>query len=211
MVEYGTPPPRTVIGDPSQGADSAETVRCSLARPLPSVCRTKDDALGQHAIAHEVPQGDQQLARQGHDHLLARGAGVLSASFKPLRQGALVLELNEAPRELDHSPPHPSIAGNLSERRLCDVHSTEWAAAVCCGLTAVRGARSCYERPALTVSESCGSVEPLQVTPPKDAWPLPVRRQWVGESPDRTPTATPQPSGLTSASQYTELPQVGQK
>ena len=61
MVEYGTPPPRTVIGDPSQGADSAETVRCSLARPLPSVCRTKDDALGQHAIAHEVPQGDQQL------------------------------------------------------------------------------------------------------------------------------------------------------
>jgi len=24
---YGTPPPRTVIGNPSQGADSAETVR----------------------------------------------------------------------------------------------------------------------------------------------------------------------------------------
>src|SRR6516162_8052047 len=112
MVEYGTPPPRTVIGDPSQGADSAETVRCSLARPLSSVCRTKDDALGQHAIAQEVPQGDQQLARQGHDHLLARGAGVLSASFKPLRQGALVLELEEAPRELDHSPPYPSIAGS---------------------------------------------------------------------------------------------------
>src|SRR5262249_37413202 len=81
-------------------------------RPLPSVCRTKDDALGQHAIAYEVPQGDQQLARQGHDHLLARGAGVLGASFKPLRQGALVLELKEAPRELDHSPPYPSIAGS---------------------------------------------------------------------------------------------------
>ena len=29
VVLAGTPPPRTVIGDPSQGADRAETVRCS--------------------------------------------------------------------------------------------------------------------------------------------------------------------------------------
>ena len=44
---------------------------------LHSVCRTKDDALGQHSIAYEVPRGDQQLACQGHDHLLARGTAFL--------------------------------------------------------------------------------------------------------------------------------------
>jgi hypothetical protein len=38
---------------------------------LPSVCGTEDDALGHDAVAHEVPQGDEQLAGQGDDHLLA--------------------------------------------------------------------------------------------------------------------------------------------
>src|SRR5262245_66521483 len=42
----------------------------------------------------------------------ARGAGILGASFKPLGQGALLLKLEEAPGELDHSLPHPSIAGS---------------------------------------------------------------------------------------------------
>src|SRR5262245_65941244 len=42
----------------------------------------------------------------------ARGAGILGASFKPLGQGALLLKLEEAPRELDHSLPHASIAGS---------------------------------------------------------------------------------------------------
>ena len=51
---------------------------------LLSVCGTQDYALGHHAIAHEVPQGDEQLACQGDDHLLARAASVLGASFKPL-------------------------------------------------------------------------------------------------------------------------------
>src|SRR5215510_13146972 len=51
---------------------------------LLSVCGTQDYALGHHAIAPEVPQGDEQLACQGDDHLLARAASVLGASFKPL-------------------------------------------------------------------------------------------------------------------------------
>jgi hypothetical protein len=38
-------------------------------------------------------KSDEQLAGQGDDHLLARGAGILGASFKPLCQGALLLKL----------------------------------------------------------------------------------------------------------------------
>src|SRR6516162_5853063 len=76
------------------------------------MCRTENDALGHHAIADEVPQGDEQLTRQGDDHLLARATGVLGARLKPLGQGALLLVVEKAPRELDHPPPHPSIAGS---------------------------------------------------------------------------------------------------
>src|SRR5262245_31752136 len=97
---------------PSQGAEKAETVRFSLSKPLPSVCGTENDALGHHAIVHEAPQGDEELARQGDDQLLARATSVLGARSKPLGQGAVLLELKEAPRELDHPSPHPSIAGS---------------------------------------------------------------------------------------------------
>ena len=64
---------------------------------LPSVCGTQGDALGHHAIADEVPQGDQELARQGHDHLLARAPGVLGASSVPSSQGAVLLEPEKPP------------------------------------------------------------------------------------------------------------------
>ena len=70
MPGYGTPPPRTVIGDLSQRADRAETVRCTFS-DLPSLCRTQSDALRHHAIADKVPERDQKLARQGHNHFLA--------------------------------------------------------------------------------------------------------------------------------------------
>ena len=76
------------------------------------MCGTEDDTLRHNAIADEVPQRDEQLARQGNDHLLARAAGVLGARLKPLGQGALLLVVEKAPRELDHAPPHPSIAGS---------------------------------------------------------------------------------------------------
>jgi hypothetical protein len=76
----GTPPPRTVIGDRVARCGQRRNRQVFLSEAfLPSVCRTKDDALGQHAIAYEVPQGNEQLARQGDDHLLARGAGVVGA------------------------------------------------------------------------------------------------------------------------------------
>jgi hypothetical protein len=45
---------------------------------------TEDDTLGHDAIAGEAPQGDQKLASQRDDDLLAQAAGVLGAGFKPL-------------------------------------------------------------------------------------------------------------------------------
>src|SRR5512146_171993 len=95
MAACGTPPPRTVIGDPSRCRDRAETINV-LEPTLPSVCRTQNDALGHDAIARESPQGDQQLASQGDDHLLARAAGVPGARSKPLCPDAPSLELQKA-------------------------------------------------------------------------------------------------------------------
>ena len=50
-----------------------------------SLCRTQNDAVRYNALPHEPPQGDEKLARQGHDHRLASTESVLSASSKPLR------------------------------------------------------------------------------------------------------------------------------
>jgi hypothetical protein len=77
---------------------------------LRSLRRAQNDAVRHHALPHEPPQGDQMLARQGHDHGLASAAGVLGAGSKPLRQGAVLLEHEKSPRQLDHAPPNSSIA-----------------------------------------------------------------------------------------------------
>src|SRR5204863_8183472 len=74
--------------------------------------RTLGDAIGFHVITQEVPQGDQTRARQGQDHGFARTAGVLRAGPIPLCQGALLLEHEKAPRQLDHPPTHASVAGS---------------------------------------------------------------------------------------------------
>ena len=80
-------------------ANRAEIVMCLSAIFLPlSFCGTQNDALGYDAIAHEVPERDQELTRQSHDHLFARAAGILGSSSKPLRQGAFLLEHEKAPR-----------------------------------------------------------------------------------------------------------------
>jgi hypothetical protein len=57
----------------------------SFSNNLPSMCGTKKNALGHRAIANEVPERDEKLARQGHDHLLTGAAGVLGAGAIPLR------------------------------------------------------------------------------------------------------------------------------
>src|SRR6516162_1477586 len=71
----------------------------------------QNDAVRHDTLPHEPPQGDQKLTRQGHDHSLATAAGVLGASSEPLRQGAVLLEHEKSPRQLDHAPPNPGIAG----------------------------------------------------------------------------------------------------
>ena len=80
----GIPPPRTVIGFPSQAVRTRPKLSWCLQRP-PLLCRTQNDAVGYNALPHEPPQGDQKLARQGHDHGLASTASVLGAGSKPLR------------------------------------------------------------------------------------------------------------------------------
>ena len=58
---------------------------------LRSLRRAQNDAVRHHALPHQPPQGDQKLARQGHDHGLSSTASVLGAGSKPLRQGAVLL------------------------------------------------------------------------------------------------------------------------
>src|SRR5437588_5473762 len=73
-------------------------------------CRTQNDAVRYNTFMHEPPQGDQKLARQGHDHGFASAASILGAGSKPLRQGAVLLEHEQPPRQLNHTSSNPSIA-----------------------------------------------------------------------------------------------------
>src|SRR5262245_26099563 len=77
---------------------------------LRSMRRPQNDAVRHHAFSHQPPQGNQKLARQGHDHELASTTGVLSAGSKPLCQGAVLLEHEKSPRQLDHASSNPSVA-----------------------------------------------------------------------------------------------------
>src|SRR5262249_14941395 len=47
----GTPPPRTVIGDPSEAFDRGRNRQVFLDRGPPLMCRTEDDAFRHDAIA----------------------------------------------------------------------------------------------------------------------------------------------------------------
>ena len=70
--------------------DKAEPVGVPI-NILRSLCRTQNDAVWYDTLPNEPPQGDQKLARQGHDHGLSSTASVLGARSKPLRQGAGLL------------------------------------------------------------------------------------------------------------------------
>jgi hypothetical protein len=52
----GIPPPRTVIGAPSQVHGRGRNYRGSVLR---SLGRTQNDAVRDNALPHEPPQGDQ--------------------------------------------------------------------------------------------------------------------------------------------------------
>src|SRR6476660_2854488 len=77
MSHLGTPPPRTIIGDPSSGPTAPKL--SGAFSVLLSLCRSQNDAL-----PREPPESDKKLARQGHNHGLARASGVLGPGSKPL-------------------------------------------------------------------------------------------------------------------------------
>ena len=54
----GNPPPRTVIGTPSQAYEQGRNCRGAFS-VLQSLCRTQNDAVRYNALPHEPPQGDQ--------------------------------------------------------------------------------------------------------------------------------------------------------
>jgi hypothetical protein len=89
---------------------------------LCSRCRTQDDAPRQLARRNEVPESDEQLARQRHDHGLASAAPSVGRSQpKPLGQGAVLWNLRK--RQANWIMPHrtralPARARPRSRRRL---------------------------------------------------------------------------------------------
>src|SRR5262249_16163818 len=74
----GNPPPRTVIGTPSQAYERGRNCRGTLS-VLQSLCRTQNDAVRYNALPHEPTQSDQYLACQGS--LRARGAFSVQARY----------------------------------------------------------------------------------------------------------------------------------
>ena len=60
--------------------------------------RTENDAFRRLTARYQAPKGDEQLARQGHDHGLACAPpAVRRPRPVPLRQGAFLLKEQEAP------------------------------------------------------------------------------------------------------------------
>jgi len=73
--------------------------------------------LGEDAMGYVTPEGDEQLAGEGHDGdaAVARGGGL----SPPLGQGRVWLVASPAPGELDHDGAQGRIAG-LGDALLID-------------------------------------------------------------------------------------------
>src|SRR6516164_859832 len=75
-------------------------------------CRTQGDTVQWLANGDKSPECDEQLARQGDDHCLARGATMIGrAGLGPLGQSAVVLQSHRAPGELDHRTAERRVTG----------------------------------------------------------------------------------------------------
>lgn len=99
-----------------------------LLRSGGSRCPTQHHPLRDRAGRHHLPEGDEQLARQSLP-LRRQGATIMVLRVAPrasavrarypglrrgrlLRQRALLLEHQEAPRQLDHAAAHAGVAGS---------------------------------------------------------------------------------------------------
>src|SRR5438034_2725695 len=90
MYSIGSPPPRMSSADywlqTVNGVGFAEAAWLGASR-------TQLDAFRHHAGRHQPPQGDEQLARQRHDHGFARGAAAIGGALaEPLDEPAVLLE-----------------------------------------------------------------------------------------------------------------------
>ena len=108
----GSPPPRIVIASPpGNHGRTAKPSRGPCFGRAPSRRRTQDDTVRRLAGGHQTPQRDEQLARQRHDHGLARAAASVRRPHPvPGRQTAGLLEPEETPGELDHAAAHARVA-----------------------------------------------------------------------------------------------------
>src|SRR3954463_13290700 len=107
----GIPPPRTVLGSLPRWRERAAKRKLLVDARRSSGHWAQGDPLRGLAGGHQTPQRDQQLSREGDDHGFARAAaGVCRAGPIPLRQRALLLEQEKAPRELEHAAAHTSVA-----------------------------------------------------------------------------------------------------
>ena len=93
---------------------------------LPSLCGPEDDALGHHAIAHEVPQGIRSLRAKATIMVFARTAGVLRAGPIPMDA---IARLTSADQFLAASP----IASERGAKPNCE--SASWSRAALAAIT----------------------------------------------------------------------------
>src|SRR3954454_23915432 len=103
-MRYGGVPPTRVIAEMRLLAPAANP----LLRTLP-----QQNSFGNLACRDQPPQVDQKLARERHDHCLACAPTPVCRSLPiPFCQPALRLELQEAPRQLDHASTPSGISGS---------------------------------------------------------------------------------------------------
>src|ERR1700745_262820 len=78
-----------------------------------SCCWTQERTCRGLAACDVAPQSNQQFACQGDDHGFTQSwPAVRGPCSIPLRQGAVLLEHEPAPRQLDHASADPRIAGS---------------------------------------------------------------------------------------------------
>src|SRR6476646_12072804 len=117
MGGSGTPPPRIVIGtvSPESGRTELGVSWLLLWSLIPVLAgdfhRMKPHALRHRAVVDQLPERHQELARQRHDHDLARVTPAIGrARTVPFDESALRLVPEHPPGELDEPATDAPIA-----------------------------------------------------------------------------------------------------
>jgi hypothetical protein len=110
-VRPGLPPPRIVLGTGHLGRVAGTEALEGLLTLIESRRLAQHDAARDLTGLDQTPQRDEQLSREGDDHCFLSHTRSFDAAPEPRRQSALLLMLQEAPGEFDHSAPHARISG----------------------------------------------------------------------------------------------------